>query len=80
MLGMAHVLVGDAKRMHKADTSMPVEIDSVSYVSPSGIPVYMQQSREIVGMLDNIVKKREGYRKDSVVRVAGHERAIHVTK
>ena len=75
---MAHVLGGDAKRMHNPDTSVPVDVDSVSHVSPNAIPVFMQQSREIVGMFVVIVKKRKSSSKDCVVRVVGQERAIHV--
>ena len=77
---MARVLEGDAEGMLNQDTPMPREIDSASHASPNAIPVCMQLSRGLVGQSVNIVRRRESSRKDSVVRVAGRERAIHATK
>ena len=77
---MARVLGGDAQGMLNQDTSMPREIDSASHASPNATPVYMQLSRGIVGKSVNIVRRRESSRRDSVVHVAGRERAIHATK
>ena len=77
---MARVLGGDAGGMLHRDTPMPRESDSASHVSPNAILVYMQQSRGVVGLSVNIVRRRASSRRDSVVHVAGRERAIHATK
>ena len=77
---MAHVLGGDAKRMHNPDTSVPVNVDFVSHVSPNAIPACMQQSRGIVGISVNIVRRKESSRKDFVGHVAGREHATRATQ
>ena len=74
------MLARDAKRLLNPDTSMLMEMDFANRVMPNVIPTYMQQSRGIVGMCVDFVKKRESFNKDSVVRVAKQERVILAPK